>query len=117
MAPGLERKNVLRDLFDDPVSPQAAAPKLAAGTLSLPLPDQDDKDEVEEAVARIKHCPTTSSMMDPWHFCCFQTLRLRCRSAHCTLGPWTMNLSKTRGVLVEEETLLWETWLLCAIGG
>jgi hypothetical protein len=54
MAPELEQKNVLCDLFDDPVSPQAAAPKLAAVTLPLSLPDQDDKDEVEEAVTRIE---------------------------------------------------------------
>ena len=51
MAPELEQKNVLRDLFDDPVSPQAAAPKLATITLPLPLSDQDNTDEAEEAVA------------------------------------------------------------------
>lgn len=53
MAPELEQKNVLRDLFDDPVSSQAPVPELAAVTLPLPLPDQDDKDEAEEAVACI----------------------------------------------------------------
>lgn len=50
-----ERNAVLRDLFDGQISPQAAAPKLAAITLPRPPPDQDDdEDEAEEALAHIE---------------------------------------------------------------